>query len=54
MRTSGSDLMWTLVQLVLMASAELVEAFEPRPRAPQWQRAWHRQALRVTARHRIA
>lgn len=54
MQTSPSDLMWTLLRLVLIASAELVEAFEPRPRAPQWQLAWHRSALRATARHRIA
>lgn len=54
MQRSGSDLMWTLVQLVLVASAELVEAFEPRPATPQWQLAWHRAALRATARHRIA
>lgn len=54
MATRWSDLMWTLVQIVLLASAELVEALEPRPAAPPWQATWHRAALRATARHRVA
>jgi hypothetical protein len=54
MQRRWSDLMWTLVQLALMASAELVEALEPKAAASPWQVAWHRTALRATARHRIA
>jgi hypothetical protein len=54
MQRSWSDLLWIAVQVALVASAELVEAFEPRPAAPRWQQAWHRTALRATARHRIA
>ncbi len=54
MRSSLSELPLILLQLVLMASAELVEAFEPRPAGVAWAHAWHRRALRLSARHRIA
>lgn len=45
---------WVVMQMALLATEEIVEALEPRPAAPRWQRAWHRSALRVTARRRAA
>lgn len=54
MSRAWSDMPWILLQLALLASTELVEAFEPRPSAPRWQRSWHRTVLRATARRRFA
>jgi hypothetical protein len=54
MLRTWSDMPWILMQLALVASTELVEALEPRPSAPGWQRRWHRTALRAAARRRIA
>jgi len=54
MSRTWSDMPWILVQLALVASSELVEAFEPQASAPRWQQSWHRTALRATARRRFA
>jgi hypothetical protein len=54
MLRTWSDMPLILMQLALVASTELVEAFEPRPSAPGWQRRWHRTALRAAARRRVA
>ncbi len=54
MSRAWSGMPWILMQLALVASTELVEAFEPRPSAPSWQRRWQRTALRAAARPRVA
>jgi hypothetical protein len=41
---------FTLLVAALLACAELVELFEPRPPAPNWRYRAYRAALRASAR----
>jgi len=44
------ETLFALLVAALLACAELVELFEPRPPAPDWRYRAYRAALRATAR----